>query len=169
VHPRPALLGIVLIGSLLACGGDDSNVIVDTEPVQVGVSRFGTSFGMCVGVCERTITIDGTMVSFVGVDRDGPTFESVGELTAAGIEAFLTATDRLDVSALEATYGCPDCADGGATHATVGDVAVTYEYANAPEVLRSLDQAGAEILGAMAACESGPLVTVAEGCDPTPA
>jgi hypothetical protein len=100
VHPRPALLGIVLIGSLLACGGDDSNVIVDTEPVQVGVSRFGTSFGMCVGVCERTITIDGTMVSFVGVDRDGPTFESVGELTAAGIEAFLTATDRLDVSVM---------------------------------------------------------------------
>jgi hypothetical protein len=58
----------------------------------------------------------------------------------------IEAVERLDLSTIEATYGCPDCADGGAVLVTLtdaaGETATIYEYIAPPAEFTTLDRVG---------------------------
>ncbi len=71
---------------------------------------------------------------------------------------------RVRSSDLAPTYGCPDCADGGASTLLVGKSAHVYEFDNPPNELVDLDPLLMSLRQALTECESNGLITVASDC-----
>jgi hypothetical protein len=71
VHSPSSPLAALLLAS---CGGDDGSTEAAAEEPAVTVVRFGTSFGMCLGPCDQSFTVDGNVVTFEAIVRNGPTF-----------------------------------------------------------------------------------------------
>lgn len=191
---RPTLLAASLISLALvaaACGDDDVGVGAGgPDPTATAASTTappaealagsdgprlvsaGTSFGMCLGFCERTLSVDGASVTMEAVDREGPTRTVTGTLSGDAAADLAAAVAAVDVAALEETYGCPDCADGGAATLTFtpadGGPAVTstYEFGNPPPELAAVDAVTAPVVDALSTCEPSPLVEPGPGCEP---
>jgi hypothetical protein len=168
-----------------ACSGDDdvaggeageagtttaaSEPATPDEPVLVSAAW---SFAECFGYCSGTVTFEGNRVTLDAVDREGPTRRITGSLDEAAVARLAGTAAAVDVGALEPTYGCPDCADGGAatltfTHAASGGtVAATYDFGAPPPELAALDALTAPILAALASCEAADGLTIDPGCTP---
>jgi hypothetical protein len=121
------------------------------------VVRAGWSFGLCAGLCQGTIDVDGASLTFTHAPRPGegpPAVVRHGELAAAAVVELDELTQAL--GALEPQYGCPDCADGGASFVDIarGDVVSrsVYEYSLAPAELAGLDAFFAEVRVALSTC-----------------
>jgi hypothetical protein len=131
----------------------------------------GWSFGFCLGPCRGELTLDGEALALRITDRTGNEVLAVnrGRLTSqgssrlAGVEATLPAnlTDR---------YGCPDCADGGASYVTVARAEGTrkseYEYGNPPAELAAADTFLTSVMQALRECRATTDVTLQTGCTP---
>lgn len=148
-------------------------------PPAVEIVSFETSFGMCAGWCVRRIDLD-TAPDFA----DAPTvtlvasnrLEGGGEatitatLTDTGASQLATAAASLEDVTIDEVYGCPDCADGGASSLTVARgvelVTTIYDFGDPPPELVEADAVGTSLLDALASCTSTDLVTVDEGCEP---
>lgn len=162
--------------TLAACSGGTTDPGTtstgDTaSPATPQILTAGRQFGECVGTCTLRVQFDGADLVFEAGEYDLDTVDvtNLGTLTAAGLSAYDAALADLAARSLEETYGCPDCADGGASTMTLahadGTVSEhTWEYGNPPEDLLATDPLLQTAIDALARCEDAPEVTVSAGC-----
>ena len=178
---------VVLIG-LAACSSSSSKprssvgpdpTTTSTTATANGPQRilvtFGTSFGMCARACINVVSYADDAVLLRTAAAQGSRFVSrnTGRLTPAGRRDLASALAALDVESLRPTYGCPDCADGGATDIAIRTAARTvkteYSFRGPPVALERMDAIGMEVLGALDRCRSTARIAVDAGCVPAPA
>jgi hypothetical protein len=140
------------------------------HPTTLSLGGAGWSFGMCLGFCHADLVVDGDDLVLVGRDREleVPLFENRGSLTAEGRAALDAALAALGDAVLEPVYGCPDCADGGASYLTlVRDGQASrhdMEHGAPPPELAELDALATTLIDALQACQSTELVSAAGDC-----
>lgn len=149
--------------------GDPAN-----EPFRIVGGGF--SFGMCFGYCFTEIDVDGTTVTLTRrawADISGEDFpEQVarGELTDEGRARLDDLEVALATQALQETYGCPDCADGGSGWVVVQDASAqrrsTFEYSDPPDVLAEADALLRGWIDTLRECDADLDITSAPGCEP---
>ena len=133
-----AVLLASILASLAACTGNEG-------PAEV-VSMKET-FGECAGWCTTVLGFDGTAAVDGQVEHvDGGVHENDVLLTASGLAKLAEAEEALRGELQDHTYGCPDCADGGARTVVVdndaGQVVLTWEprFSDLPAGLVALVQ-----------------------------
>ena len=136
-----------------------------------GLLAGGWSFGECLGACKTDLSIDDQSVAVAVTGWDGTSYHTgAGSLTAAGQSAVAEVGQALAWAQLDPTYGCPDCADGGASYVTLKRMGVesthAYEYHHAPEVLAAADALIAAVIDALLSCTGTADVAVSNGCVP---
>lgn len=135
-----------------------------------GLAGAGWSFGMCLGYCRADLRIDGESLVQTGHDREveEPLYTNHGQLTSEGLARLDTAAIELADTPLEDTYGCPDCADGGAAYIVLagsdGETRHDMEFGAAPPDLSELYDLSVVLMTALETCRSNDLVTVGEEC-----
>ena len=118
-------------------GGDDDDAAFSA----------GWSFGECGGECLGELSLSDAGLTYTISGWGGEVYwlqDSPG-LTASGDVLLNGALDATPVAELEPVYGCPDCADGGASWVEFlidGAAArTTYENGRPPVALEALDAA----------------------------
>ena len=133
----------VVVAALSACATPPSEIASGS----VALVRSATSFGMCAGYCQTEFTIAGSQAQLIkraGGRAPGNLPDSVKAVpvSASELDAIDAALKRVPFSELKETYGCPDCADGGAEVIELSSGGqqrvVTFEYGKPPEELREL-------------------------------
>ena len=143
----------------------------------------GVSYGECLEGCVSTLTIAATSlnrappcdeVKLVVCDNGagGPCTEHGGTLTVAAHDlARRLAADLVGV-ALMPEYGCPDCADGGASTLDLSRQGAhsshRYETSNPPAELVDADAFVQGLIQSLRGCASTVNVDVLRGCVPRP-
>ena len=151
----------------------DTDTDTDTDPpVDATVISAGWSFGMCIGSCLGDLVISGDSVTYTISDwyPGTPILVNSGTLTASGrteLEGY--AAGLVGVN-LQAVYGCPDCADGGASYVELDREGPQshhdYEYNYPPAELLDIDTATRDIMDALFTCVAGSRVTPDPACTP---
>lgn len=167
-------LGIVEPGSSILLGDEPVTqfIEVDDGPTATLVGA-GWSFGMCRGYCAAELWLDNASAELSGHDRERrhALFVNRGELTDVGLEQLEAAVAALEPSSLEPVYGCPDCADGGASYLLFDQGGIVsrhdMEFGAPPESLAIADELAREIMGALETCASSELITVETDCSPS--
>jgi hypothetical protein len=160
--------------AFVAIGCLSIGCIQDTATsASVRIAEAGWSFGFCLGPCRGDLTLEGEALSLRIADRAGTQVFAVnrGRLTSRGSAALSGLAASLPPDLLE-RYGCPDCADGGASWLTVaresGTKRTEYEYGNPPSELTAVDELLASVMGALRECRATSEVTLETGCTPVP-
>ena len=136
------------------------------------VVEAGSSFGFCIGPCRSELRLDGEIVALRVTDRTGSDViaQNRGRLTSRGAARLAGLTASLPDDLLE-QYGCPDCADGGASWVTIARDSVTrrteYDYGKPPSELAAMDEFLAAVMQALRECRESSDVTLEAGCTPT--
>lgn len=133
---------ITLTVSLLFACGTSKNTTATTSDTQIISIVHGTSFGHCRGYCIRELVLRNGNAVFAKTSRDEaqfPTEKKDVAFSKAEWEKLLSEVKIDDFFKLNDTYGCPDCADGGAEFIEIstskGTKRVTIEYrADQPEL-----------------------------------
>jgi hypothetical protein len=148
----------------------------EPPPGRVVLESAGWSFGHCLGQCVGDLAVDGGALRYTitGHRPEDPVYlDNAGTLTELGDEALRSILAGLAGETLEERYGCPDCADGGASHVTLARDGVTsthtYEYNAPPSVLAELDALIDELVAALESCSANEYVAISAGCTPRPA
>ena len=148
--------------------------IGEPQPLVGGgeITGAGWSFGMCGGYCVADLVINGDRVVLTGNGNlsNEPLYEHSGTLTPLGLEQLREAERDLAGVPLERTYGCPDCADGGAAYLALSspktDSRHDMEFGNPPAELANAYGLVMSLIGALESCTSSALVAVDEACVP---
>ena len=156
--------------------GDDDDATGDDDDDAVGTPAisFRSSFGECWGECRRDLTVatNATATFLTRGWEDEIYVQRDGFLTSYGAQTLAEANAALDLDLVEAVYGCPDCADGGAREILwdFGDVArvTTYEYGNPPPVLVPLVDVLLELEREISTCSFGTWFSEIPDCMPSP-
>ncbi|MGH9321529.1 MAG: hypothetical protein ACRD3V_16785 [Vicinamibacteria bacterium] len=168
---RFSATSILLASGCLSFGCLQDNV---TEPTSsVRVVQAGWSFGFCIGPCRGDMGIEGVALSYRISDRTEQQVFAInrGRLTASGAARIDTLAQALPADLLD-QYGCPDCADGGASYFVVdresGSERTEYEHGNPPPELAAIDGYLASVMEALRECRVTPDLTPEPGCTPQP-
>lgn len=132
----------------------------------------GWSFGFCAGYCRADLTVIGDRLYLQGSDDwpGDPSYANLGTLTPAGAAQLAAALAVIDPGTLDETYGCPDCADGGA--AWVGLLENgrgsrhDMPFGDPPPELAELYELTQGFIGTLETCDSDELVTADDDCTP---
>ncbi len=133
------------------------------------------SFGECLGECAFRIERnqdDPSQLLYDACDYQEMSCERsvVLSLNDEGMALLQQAHREFRGPTLEEEYGCPDCADGGATLVRLqSSDALTeheYEYSNPPSVFESLDALMLDVHVAMYDCSEGLYFSVVGECTP---
>ena len=132
------LIIFISIQLLVSCEADDDMLTYDSEIVSIS---YGTSFGMCLGYCDRSLEIMGTDIWFNAtgqtVTGDLPDIDLQGTISIEEWEELVESIEMLVFRNMEEVIGCPDCADDGAEwiEITTDQLShkVVFEFNNAPE------------------------------------
>ena len=136
------------------------------------VVEAGSSFGFCIGPCRSELRLSGETLALRVTDRTGSEViaQNRGRLTSRGASRLAGLSASLPDDLLE-QYGCPDCADGGASWVTVaresGTRRTEYEYGKPPSELAAMDEFLAGLIQALRECRETSDVTLVSGCTPT--
>jgi hypothetical protein len=94
-----------------------------------------------------------------------------GQLTSSGAARLESLASGLPEE-LQETYGCPDCADGGASFLTVvrdsESLRTEYEYGNPPAELSAIDGFLKGVMDALGECRATADLTPEGSCTPLP-
>jgi hypothetical protein len=110
------------------------------------VISHGSSFGHCRGFCNKELKLMEKKTNFSTWENGGAGVKNVLEVATIGTDFNKIASqiDEETFKKLKSTYGCPDCADGGAEwieiKAGMKTKRVTFEYGNPPEELKALNE-----------------------------
>ena len=132
----------------------------------------GSSFGFCIGPCRTELQLSGESLAVRVTDRTGnqAIAQNRGRLTSRGSARLAGLSASLPDNLLE-QYGCPDCADGGASWLTVaresGTRRTEYEYGKPPSELAAMDEFLASVIQALRECRETSDVALEAGCTPT--
>lgn len=111
---KTTVVFLLLLVTLGRC--TQKNAVPADVPSDAFVIRTGTSFGFCVGYCQKEYVFNETVVMLTQTSRS-PT-QSVKTcqtvLSQADWNALKAAANVTLFSKQPETLGCPDCADGGA-------------------------------------------------------
>ncbi len=104
--------------------------------------EFGTSFGSCIGYCEKTVSFTSEEISKVlKATRSKELPEKKCKKTWNDFSKLTSKVDLNSFQSLQETIGCPDCADGGAEWIEIftseGSKRVMYEYGKEPKEVKS--------------------------------
>lgn len=140
------------------------------------ISGGGKSFGLCTGECSFELTThinDSGNCATASLDvsgSEGVTRTNQGELTAQGTALVSGLAVELSGVSLEESYGCPDCADGGAGRLTLTRdgtaFATVYDFGAPPEILEKADDFIVAVMAALDFCETTALVIPSASCVP---
>jgi hypothetical protein len=136
------------------------------------VVEAGSSFGFCIGPCRSELALSGEALALRVTDRTGSEViaQNRGRLTSGGSARLAGLSASLPDDLLE-RYGCPDCADGGASWVTIardsGTRRTEYEYGKPPSELAAMDEFLASVMQALRECRGTSDVTLEAGCSPT--
>ncbi len=145
---------------------------VDAAPHdETAITGGGSSFGMCWGACKSDLTLDGPAAHVVTSGWDDTIFtDNSGVLTAAGLEESIALAEALVGVNLQGVYGCPDCADGGASYISLIREEVTsshaYEFGNPPQALEDADFFVFQVISDLLTCTPSALVIPNLDCVP---
>lgn len=139
------------------------------------IAGGGWSFGFCEGGCAGELSLGGAAARLVitgNMSDDTVYVDNTGTLTGEGRQVLRQAGTDLGDAALEETYGCPDCDEGGAAHIVLvrgGEIAThTYELGKPPDELAEIDVLVDILSNALETCNSNAYIEVAAGCTPRP-
>lgn len=168
--------GVRWAGALLAPGWI-SGCVQDraTEPTSFSavVVEAGWSFGFCIGPCRGDLDVEEVALSYRISDRTGQQaiVMNRASLTAQGAARLSTLAAALPPDLLD-RYGCPDCADGGASYLVVARESVSerteYEHGNPPPELAAIDAFLESLMAALRECRATPDLTPEPACTPLP-
>ncbi|PJA54897.1 MAG: hypothetical protein CO167_01260 [Candidatus Marinimicrobia bacterium CG_4_9_14_3_um_filter_48_9] len=120
----------------------------EDEPDTPLTFESGQQFGLCVSRCKFVATITQTNSSLNGYESVSSSEPYFTDTSPTEQSAWDTLVDRLDWSVLDtmqAVYGCPDCADGGAEWIKVTQNGVikriTFEYGDTLDAIAPLQLA----------------------------
>ncbi len=153
-------------GFLVSCGSAEEEL---RRPPSL--SGAGWSFGECADSCRGDLAIDEETARYIlsdwnpaiaaYLDNSGTLTERFGTESKAALNKFWIAT-------LSPTYGCPDCADGGASYISLraGHVKSRhdYEYSNPPSELAELDRVLREVMDGLGHCVSNEYIMLQSHC-----
>lgn len=116
---------LILAALLLTLCSCQQKASLPTSPVVKGNEkgeamriRYGTSFGMCYGYCQKTLQVDSLAFLYTQFSpRDTvkfPTKTESGSLSLSEWNCLMNSFAMADFMKLDTIIGCPDCADGGA-------------------------------------------------------
>lgn len=98
----------------------------------------GTSFGMCLGYCRRSINITSNPSQLIGLKEPNypqdayPPVSKKYPYSSNEWEQLISLVDSNSFLSLDNVIGCPDCADGGAEWIEINwkdtNKRVTFEY-----------------------------------------
>lgn len=157
--------------SLAAVGCLESSTSGPSSPVRV--AEAGWSFGFCLGPCLGRLELVGSQLAYEVSSRTGDQVyaSNRGQLSSQGATRLESLASRLPEE-LQQTYGCPDCADGGAFFLTIvragESMRVEYEYGNPPGDLSAIDGFLKEVMDALGHCRATADVTLEGSCTPRP-
>ncbi len=116
----------------------------ETTENQILSIEIGSSFGMCMGYCNQTMTIDPETITLAKTGRPEAEYPLVTKKMATPEKRWNDLIALLDMevfNALPEVIGCPDCADGGAETIAIttekGTQRVTIEYGSQIKGLES--------------------------------
>jgi len=161
---------VVLVLTLAALGCTVSST---SGPSSSALTQAGWSFGFCQGPCRGRLDLAGNQLAYEVSSRTGDEVyaSNRGQLTPQGATRLESLASSLPEE-LQETYGCPDCADGGASFlAVVRDsesLRTEYEYGNPPPDLSAIDSFLKGVMGALGACRATADVTPEGSCTPLP-
>ena len=130
---RSAHVVLLLQATLLAACEPVAGPAADARQIS-----WGSSFNMCVGYCRQELQVTPTEVRLVESSWNTaqlPTRVSTRPFTRPAWDSLVAAVDDSGIDGLAETYGCPDCADGGAEWVAVDGPhrkRVTFEYNRSP-------------------------------------
>ncbi|CAF1589294.1 unnamed protein product, partial [Adineta steineri] len=123
------LLVIVLLTEINATCKSKNNILSIAS---------GTSFGMCIGHCRRSINITSNPYALIALKEPNfaqteyPTVQQQYPISSDEWQKLISLIDSRSFQALDDTIGCPDCADGGAEWIQINwlnkNKQVTFEY-----------------------------------------
>ncbi|WP_343603975.1 hypothetical protein [Fluviicola sp.] len=133
---------ITLTASLLVACGTSKNTTPSASDTQIISIVHGTSFGHCRGYCIRELVLRNGDAVFAKTSRDEAQFPTEKKNIAFSKTEWEKLVREVNIDEffkLNETYGCPDCADGGAEFIEIstskGTKRVTIEYrADQPEL-----------------------------------
>jgi hypothetical protein len=109
--------------------------ITPITPADDLIIRTGTSFGFCIGYCNKTLELTSNKATFNNTSRETakyPTKTCTGTTDASTWASLKTMLTNTGFSQEPETIGCPDCADGGAEFIEIEQGGkkhrVTFEY-----------------------------------------
>ncbi|MEM6735752.1 MAG: hypothetical protein AAF620_06760 [Bacteroidota bacterium] len=148
----------ILFFSLIAC------ICILKKPLanqdsKITEIRFGTSFGMCAGYCIQEVSFTRDKVEKTLIPhRDKSMDVKKCSLNYEGFEMLAVSIDLEAIKKLEATIGCPDCADGGAEWIQIFTndglpKKVTYSYNDEPEAVKPFIENLREVFDKLGKCE----------------
>ncbi len=155
---------------VLLNGEEVGRIEVSSGATGPSLEGAGWSFGFCLGYCRADLAIEGNDLILTGGDREGqnPLYINRGALTPAGRARLETALAALSGVSLDPVYGCPDCADGGASYVELGRDGPTerieMEFGAPPDELAELYRISASLIGDLEACRSNEYVSAAADC-----
>jgi hypothetical protein len=155
--------------------GDDTGATGDTGDTGHGgswITGGGYSFGECLGACQWDLSIAAdtgvVVLTVTGWDSDEPYAVNSGTLTDQGLAMAEDIAVGLVGVVLEETYGCPDCADGGASWVALNRDGVlsthNYEFDEAPAVLDGADGFVQGLIDDLLDCKAVSEMTPDVGC-----
>ena len=166
---RCLALTCFIVLAVAACGSETSS----SPSTTVRIEQAGWSYGFCLGPCRGELELDDSELTYRVTDRTGDESFAAnrGSLTDQGRATLDALTSALPESLLE-TYGCPDCADGGAGFLVVTrddeNMRTNYELPSPPSVLASIHAFLRGVMDALGGCVATGDVTVEPGCQALP-
>lgn len=136
---KTILIGLFAFVLLYACNKSND------ESYEINSVSYGTSFGECVGYCRNEITLQSGSLVLVSSGW----FDTIPEIKHSynlDNSEWISIKNKIETSSffkLKSTYGCPDCADGGAEWIEVITTSgktfkVNFEFMNEPEELKNI-------------------------------
>jgi len=145
------LYSLFLIVIANSCTKEESEKLVKLN--------YGTSFGMCVGYCKKSMSLEAGSITY---NRSGwiNTIEPITCKEELENSNWIFINKQLDITEflkLQETIGCPDCADGGAEWIEIEALngnkhKVTFEYMHEPPEMKGYIDKLRELAGKSEHC-----------------
>jgi hypothetical protein len=150
---------------------NDCETVFGSDRLSGALNSFGECTGACVSELRfdstsgcRSLTLDIRGWGAAGRDAGSLFPLNHGALTDKGVVLGQEVAASLRGKNLLGTYGCPDCADGGATvlYKQSGPIesAVVYEFEHPPVELRTADSFLQPLIDALETCVDSDLIAI---------